>query len=295
MGGVVEDDGACAGIERVAASSEGGQDDVVAFGALHAPERRAAARARLPAVEVGKGPPAAFAQHRSRHVAHAAARRPKRLQDGVLRQAERFAWGAAGTVRACLRAGMCTMICGLHGTERYRIGLAARRIRSHRESLPISPWVPSGLRPAARCRAFGLRAVEGRAVPACELHAGGADRLVVLGALVLVIREQFKSGIARSAKLGFASSRSVVAASSRRLVHGRCGRKDPRKRAALPRVSMAHPRGKSHRPFPWTCGIRPRGREGDGCKLGPSARVWGQRLGQLEEARPVDWIGRTPE
>ena len=53
-------------------------------------------------------------------------------------------------------------------------------------------------------------------------------------------------------------------------------------------LSMARPRGKSHRLEPKITAAKGRnGREGDGCKSSSSSvRVWGQRLGQSKEA----WI-----
>ena len=53
---------------------------------------------------------------------------------------------------------------------------------------------------------------------------------------------------------------------------------------ALPAVSMAYPRGKSHRPFTYDAAYGRDGREGNRWELGPGARVWGQRLGQSKGA-----------
>ena len=47
---------------------------------------------------------------------------------------------------------------------------------------------------------------------------------------------------------------------------------------------MAHPRGKSHRPFTYDAAYGRDGREGNRWELGPGARVWGQRLGQSKGA-----------
>ena len=75
---------------------------------------------------------------------------------------------------------------------------------------------------------------------------------------------------------------SCGAASS--LVHGRCGRKDPRK-PRFAATSMAHPRGKSHRPHTLTLRhVAATDERAMGASSSPSARVWGQRLGQPGEA-----------
>ena len=78
-GRVVEHDGACAAVERRLFEADDSEDDGVALAALHAPERRAAARTGAPPIQVGQAQPAVVAEHFSRQVAHRAARRPQRL------------------------------------------------------------------------------------------------------------------------------------------------------------------------------------------------------------------------
>ena len=53
---------------------------------------------------------------------------------------------------------------------------------------------------------------------------------------------------------------------------------------------MAHPRGKSHRPFTYDAAYGRDGREGNRWELGPGARVWGRIPGQLGGTLHL-WVG----
>ena len=88
-------------------------------------------------------------------------------------------------------------------------------------------------------------------------------------------------GFSLSGKLNGASFESVVAGRLPQ-VHGRCGRKDPRKSHRLDRWAiMAHPRGKSHRPAINAAYGRD-GREGTRCKLGPRCASVGAKTRSVE-------------
>ena len=87
----------------------------------------------------------------------------------------------------------------------------------------------------------------------------------------------------KSAKLTQSFFRVCSCGGLRSLVHGRCGQKDPRKYRARP-VRAWRILGVRRTLRRLSCGVvshRRRGRSG--LPQTPSARVWGQRLGQPEE------------
>ncbi len=84
-GRVIVHNGARACIERKLVPIQSGHRHRVAFAALHAPERRPAARTCAPPVKVGEGSKACLADCLARRVANRAARGPKRFGQGGAR------------------------------------------------------------------------------------------------------------------------------------------------------------------------------------------------------------------
>lgn len=118
-GGIVEGDGARAGVEGRLVASGNAHQHVVALAALHAAERRAAARAGAPPVDMAQVEAARRAQHLARGVAYGAARGPQRLGDGLGGSAPVEARRpqqalAAGNARACA-CFPCGRACGGEG------------------------------------------------------------------------------------------------------------------------------------------------------------------------------------